>query len=535
VRTEPKHTAVPFDVQPRRGRFAELTAPNSLEARLEALGFREKVAFRDAMAGLGAWCVQIDGRVTLDLSGHSLAPAPHALRRAFDEGELDEHLLHGVPRAEYPRKSRPLDAGELIKLGNALAGRFACVQHAEAEAKSITLTLESSGAARQLRQGCELLGLRLEQNEAVIRLNTSYAGRLRTIELAFDVIRRVLKFQEVGRDVTVEAAPKAQLLKSRIRVRTSSADEVDALLPKLMALEARIFEPARRDTPKKLRIAFDEADGIASVAEAQQDGEWELVGFSLAIPLEMVDADGPDQDVFRSERNTVYAVSTTLDPTMHGRGLGLGLKQEVIRAAQEMTKSDGTPRYRFMSGRNRTGATGAMQRVNQRLGAYTVASYAGQYGGDGEAMYYRMPVGLIARLPKGDVSGVSKSWLKALEEGRYSGAFLRPQAMSAGMLPETVEALEYFARLVGKRSSVAVFGSVKSALEHVGESPLCVLGDVETDARRASGFDDIRDDEVLLWQASTSVVIVFRAGSVLGDADEFEVLRAWHMSRDLRS
>lgn len=523
-----------FDVQPRKGRFADLSAPNSLRERLATLGFREKVAFRSAMAGLGAWCAEVDGRVTLDFTRHSLAPAPDALRRAFDEGELDEHLLcalpGGLPHAAVDHSQR-IDPEQLKELSNALAGRFASVIQTVVDATSITLTLDSPSSARSLWEGCDVLGLKVEQSAETVELNTRYAGRVRTVELAFDVIRRVLKLQEAGREVDVDGAPKGQLLKSRSHVRSASADEVDVLLPKLVALEAKIFEPERRDTPEKLRIAFDEADGVASVAEVQRNGVWELAGFSLAIPLEMVDADGPNQDVFRGAGNTLYAVSTTLDPDLHGRGLGLGLKQEVLRAAREMTKADGTPRYRFVTGRNRTGATGAMQRVNQRLGGYTVASYTGQYGGEGEAIYYRMPVGPIARTPSLDGSKAPESWLTALEEGRYSGALLRPQSMSAGLLPETVEALEYFAQLVGGRASVGVFGTMESALEHVGESPLCVLGDVKSDARRASGFEDVENDEVLLWRASAAVIIVFRAGSILGDADEFEVLRAWHMSR----
>ncbi|MFK8003452.1 MAG: hypothetical protein AB8H86_28030 [Polyangiales bacterium] len=483
------------------------------------------------MAGLGAWCAELDGRVTLDLSHTSLPPAPHALRRAFDEGDLDQYLLYGGHRPEISEPAPGVDTEELLNLGNALAGRFANVRHFEAKRTRVALTLETPLAARELREGCAVLGLKVDQSDAKVLLNIAHAGRVRTVELAFDVIRRVLKFLEAGREVSPEAAPTPQLLKSRIHVRSASADEVDELLPKLVDLEARIFEPARRDTPEKLRIAFDEADGIASVAEAEHDGVWKLVGFSLAIPLEMVDADGPDQDVFRHKSNTLYAVSTTLDPAMHGRGLGLSLKQEVLRAAREMTKSDGTPRYRFLTGRNRTGATGAMQRVNQRLGAYTVTSYTGQYGGEGEAIYYRMPVGPIARVPSGDASDVPTSWLRALEEGRYSGALLRPQSLSAGMLPETLDALEYFARLVRGRVSVGLFGRLESALDHVGEAPFCILGDVECDARRAGGFDDIHQDEVLLWRASDEVFVVFRAGSVLGDADEFEVLRAWHLSR----
>lgn len=484
------------------------------------------------MAGLGAWCAEVDGRVTLDLTARSLAPAPHALRRAFDEGELDERLLRGGAPRNGAENAEGVDVDDaLVELGNALAGRFTNVRHFETERTSLGLTMDTQQAAQALREGCAVLGLLVDQADTKVLLNIAYAGRVRTVELAFDVIRRVLKFMEAGREVSPEAAPKPRLLKSRIHVRSASADEVDDLLPKLVDLEARIFEPARRDTPEKLRIAFDEADGIASVAEAEQDGVWKLVGFSLAMPLEMVEADGPDQDVFRSECNTLYAVSTTLDPAMHGRGLGLSLKQEVLRAAREMTKSDGTPRYRFVTGRNRTGATGAMQRVNQRLGAYTVTSYTGQYGGDGEAIYYRMPVGPIARVPSGDTAGIPASWLRALEEGRYTGALLRPQAMSAGMLPATLDALEYFARLVRGRVSVGMFGRLESALEHVGEAPLCILGDVECDARRAGGFDDIHPEEVLLWRASDAVFVVFRAGSVLGDADEFEVLRAWHLSR----
>jgi RHH-type proline utilization regulon transcriptional repressor/proline dehydrogenase/delta 1-pyrroline-5-carboxylate dehydrogenase len=184
----------------------------------------------------------------------------------------------------------------------------------------------------------------------------------------------------------------------QVRIRAVGPDEVDAVLREVLALEARVYEPARQDTPETLGLAFRDPDGVRIIAEANVDGVWKLVGSALAAPLELVaDVDGPDRDTNLGQHNTVYSVAITMDPDHRGAGLGRSLKLEQLRAARDMKRSDGTPRYRYLTGRNRVGLAAAMTRINRSFGAYEVDRLFGQYGEpDGETIYYRIPLGAWA-------------------------------------------------------------------------------------------------------------------------------------------
>ncbi len=179
------------------------------------------------------------------------------------------------------------------------------------------------------------------------------------------------------------------------RVRAvSDEDDKAQILERVLALEAEVYEPERRDPPEKLRKAFDHPEGVVVLAERREGDQWELVGFSLGVPLEEIQGvDGVIQDAHHGAEDTLYALTTTLSPKARGLGLGMGVKVGSIRAAAAVTRSDGSPRYRWISGRNRVGSTAAMMRINRRLGADVIAVLPGQYGGTGEAAYYRMPVG----------------------------------------------------------------------------------------------------------------------------------------------
>ena len=48
--------------------------------------------------------------------------------------------------------------------------------------------------------------------------------------------------------------------------------------------------------------------------------------------------------------------------------------------------------YVYVTGRNRVGFTSGIQKINQMFGAYTVGVYSNQYGGPGQALYYRIPI-----------------------------------------------------------------------------------------------------------------------------------------------
>jgi len=179
------------------------------------------------------------------------------------------------------------------------------------------------------------------------------------------------------------------------RVRSVGAeDDPAAVLGQVVALEAEVYEPERRDPPEKLRKAFDDPDGVVALAERRIGDRWELVGFALGVPLERVaNVDGVKADPHFGREDTLYALTTTLSPRARGLGLGMAVKVGSVRAAAAQRRPDGSPRYRWIAGRTRVGATAAMMRINRRLGADIVATLEGQYGGDGVAAYYRMPVG----------------------------------------------------------------------------------------------------------------------------------------------
>jgi acetylornithine/succinyldiaminopimelate/putrescine aminotransferase len=107
---------------------------------------------------------------------------------------------------------------------------------------------------------------------------------------------------------------------------------------------------------------------------------------------------GPDRDPHRGRGDSAYTVALTIDPRAHGlrlHGLGLGtrLKEALLKETRNETKADGSPRYRWMVGRNRVGLADAMSRINDRFGAFTVFRLDKQYEeGAGVARYYRQPL-----------------------------------------------------------------------------------------------------------------------------------------------
>jgi acyl-CoA reductase-like NAD-dependent aldehyde dehydrogenase/4-aminobutyrate aminotransferase-like enzyme/GNAT superfamily N-acetyltransferase len=189
--------------------------------------------------------------------------------------------------------------------------------------------------------------------------------------------------------------PHARPLRNVV-VRLAAPEEADAAVLAIMAMEERIYEPARRDSDARLRLAFAE-DGIAILAEELLDGgSRSLVGYALATPLEAVaDVSGPDQDPSLGKSDSLYSLALTVDASHQGTGLGLRLKTAQIEAARALKTDAGAPRYRWITGRNREGHTAAMSRINDALGAFTVTRLTQQYGEDGVARYYRQPITVV--------------------------------------------------------------------------------------------------------------------------------------------
>lgn len=218
--------------------------------------------------------------------------------------------------------------------------------------------------------------------------------------------------------------PAAKERSVETRVRVVQPTEAEAILDGFVALEARVYEPERRDPREKLALALLDPAGVAVVAEARVDGRWQLVGGALGAPLERIHGvAGVDDDPFRPLANTIYALSTTLDPAYRGHRLGLRMKRALVEAAARLRRPDGRPRYQFLTGRMRVGATEPMRRINARLGATVVAVYGRQYGGDGQAVYYRMP--LRRPLAIGEASDPSDDWSEVTAPLREAPATLR--------------------------------------------------------------------------------------------------------------
>ena len=228
-----------------------------------------------------------------------------------------------------------------------------------------------------------------------VRYRLSNAYTEREIDKLFTMIRRSLSWldanpgkQPPGWEDAVDSSRKDP---GPYTIRTASSDEVDTLVPAIMALEERVFEPSRRDTAETLRKGFEDANGVAVVAESSDDGR--LLGYALGAPLERFDhVEGPAEDPNLGQDNTMYSIAISVDPDMHGSGLGRALKGAQLRAARAVKGPNG-PRYHYSTGRNRQGLAAAMTNVNRAYGAYVVKQLANQYENEGgEAIYYRIPL-----------------------------------------------------------------------------------------------------------------------------------------------
>jgi len=262
----------------------------------------------------------------------------------------------------------------------------------------------------------------------------------------------------------LEVAASAKEGASEIRVRRADASEADAVLPLLLALEARVYEPARQDPPERLRLGFDDPDGAAVLAERKDAEGWTLVGYAISAPLERLPGvAGPDSDPARGRHDTAYSIALTVDPSLQGAGLGRRLKRAQLEAARDARRSDGTPRFRWMTGRNRLGLADVMVRLNDSFGAFTSRVLHDQYGEEGSARYYRQPVGPLhvdggVRVEDPatvDVSGglaapfaaPLESLVRAEQQGLLWGPTINKLTLVNYVTPALVRAVEYAAAL----------------------------------------------------------------------------------------
>lgn len=158
-------------------------------------------------------------------------------------------------------------------------------------------------------------------------------------------------------------------------------------------IENGAYEAGRRDTLESLYGWITSPGGLGLLAKCRSGNEEILAGYAVGGPMERSSVDGPKHDPNRDQNNTFYSADITIDERVRGGGIGRALKNEQVRLVSAMKNPDGTPRYQFMTGRNRLGKADAMNKINMNLGSYCLDIYDNQYGEQGaKAMYYRLPL-----------------------------------------------------------------------------------------------------------------------------------------------
>ena len=196
------------------------------------------------------------------------------------------------------------------------------------------------------------------------------------------------------------AAPPAE-----VRYRLVPHAEAMEHLPAILDIEYQVYEPARRTPPAEIRAAIEDRRGLADRRRgtgARRRRRWQLVAFAIGAPLEQSkDVEGCDDDPMLGKHNTMYSVSITVAPSFQSVGHRPAAQGACSCATRRRASApDGTPRYRYVTGRNRVGRTAQMTHLNRVFGAHVVSVLTGQYEDpEGQAIYYRIPLGPIAPDP----------------------------------------------------------------------------------------------------------------------------------------
>jgi len=312
------------------------------------------------------------------------------------------------------------------------------------------------------------------------------------------------RLRELSADISANNHPKAayvaweeklgvgpaRLLVESIgaRLRVAPRDGWAAVRDDVLAIENATYEEGRRDSEDDLR-AMVEGEGAVSLVLRRRTahGGWRVLGYALGGPVEAQKADGPAHDPMRGRNNTFYSSNITIDARERGAGLGLRLKREQVRHVASLRADDDTPRYHFLTGRNRVGRTREMAGINRAFGAYPVVLFRGNQYGDmsGEALYYRIPLrrphvatGLPpepASDPMDWASGVQAplgpqpaAIREALERGDFNGPVGTKLTLSNFISPEMVRYTEMLRSLAPRGLAHAYFTSGQAELVDKG-------------------------------------------------------------------
>ncbi len=257
------------------------------------------------------------------------------------------------------------------------------------------------------------------------RLSESFLAR--EIDLLFDAVRRSLSWIDAHpgakppawEDMIAPGAKPDPVLPADVQFRHVPHTEAPGLLPAILDIEYQVYEPARRTPPAHIKAALEDAEGSVFIAERVGEGAPQLIAFGIGAPLEhSADVEGPSDDPLLARKETMYSVSITVAPGYQGTGIGRKLKELQLRGAHQQQRPDGTPRYRYVAGRNRVGRTAQMTHLNRVFGAHVVAVMTGQYEDpEGQAIYYRIPLGGIAPDPGARADGARPATVIDLASG----------------------------------------------------------------------------------------------------------------------
>lgn len=257
--------------------------------------------------------------------------------------------------------------------------------------------------------------------------------------------------------------PKKASLAEGYRLFEVMPADWPSVIAAIISLQARVYEPARRDDLVAMGALLEEPGSQCLVIVRGQGPlkRGHIVASAYAYPLECFGTvDGPASDPTLGTSETLYSADVTVDPGHRGLGLGTFLKEEQVRRAMLERDTNGGPRYRYMTGRNRLGETDAMQAVNARHGAFTVATLLNQYDGEGSAAYYRIPLDAprlrLPRLPAASAtrplcldSGLWRRFSKPCDElddaftaGVFNGGLANKLSLTNFVTPAVTRAME---------------------------------------------------------------------------------------------
>ena len=269
------------------------------------------------------------------------------------------------------------------------------------------------------------------------RLNESYLAR--EMDQLFIAIRRSLAWLDAHPGAQPPAwedpvpPPRRPRATPEHRIRTVGAAEAERLLPTMLDIEHRVYEPARRTPPEDIRRAMRDPEAIITVAEVRAGDEWRFAGFAIGYPLEQaaVIEEGPDRDPMLGKHNSLYSLSLTLAPEYQELGVGRHIKIAQLREAGRRRTADGAPRYRYCTSRNRIGHTPRMTHLNWVYGAHLVTVLTGQYEDpEGQASYYRIPVSTMSPEPAAPAAAPAAAQVFDLAQGLVQ-PFAEPPASLA--------------------------------------------------------------------------------------------------------